>query len=334
MTNTIVPLRVVQYGLGPIGSAIARHIVERPGLDLVGAVDIARGLVGREVGDVLGLDGPLGFAVSSSLADCLARAAADVATHATSSYMDMFKDQIIEILESGLDLVSTAEELSFPWADHPSDAEEIDAVAKRAGKTALATGVNPGFLLDALPLGLTAICQRVDHISVTRTIDASTRRGPFQAKIGAGMTVDEFRARMASGRMGHVGLRESMGMVFDTLGRSLTRVESQVEPLVVEHEIRTEHSHVLPGQVMGLRQVARGFEGERCLVSFTFVAALEVEDEADIIGISGVPGLQAVFRGTNGDIATVAIIVNAIRRVVAAPPGLLCMRDLPMVTHW
>ncbi len=330
---TASPLRVIQFGLGPIGSAIARHVCERPGLDLVGAVDIAPSLVGRDAGDVLGL-GPLGFPVVSSLPECLALTHADAVTHATASYMDLFKGQIIEILEAGLHVVSTAEELSFPWLDHAADAREIDAAAKRAGRTALATGVNPGFLLDALPLTLTAICQRVDHISVARTIDASARRGPFQAKIGAGMSVDAFQAKMAAGRMGHVGLRESMGMVFETLGRSLTRVVSHVEPIMASKQIATEYYRVLPGQVMGLKQVAQGYEDGECFVSFTFVAALEVDEEADVIEISGVPPLRMVLKGTNGDLATVAIIVNAIRNVVDAPAGLVCMRDLPMVTHW
>ena len=223
MSNTI---RVIQYGLGPIGSAMARHVVEREGLELVGGVDIDPAKVGRDVGEVIDLGHPLGFAVAEKLAQV--KAEADVVLHTTSSYFDQFKDQIIEILEAGLDIVSTAEELSFPWLAHPQEAAEVDAVARRVGKTVLGTGVNPGFIMDTLPLSLTAICQRVDHISVTRVINASTRRGPFQAKIGSGLTVDEFKARMAAGRMGHVGLPESMGMVFHTLGKELTRYEASV----------------------------------------------------------------------------------------------------------
>ena len=194
--------RVIQYGLGPIGSATARHVVERAGLELVGGVDIDPAKVGKDVGEVIGLRQPLGFTVAAKLAQTDANA--DVVLHASGSYFDLFKDQVIEILEAGLDVVSTAEELSFPWLAHPQEAAEIDAVARRVGKTILGTGVNPGFIMDSLPLCLTAICQQVERIDVTRVINASTRRGPFQAKIGSGMSVDDFNARMATGRMGHV----------------------------------------------------------------------------------------------------------------------------------
>ncbi len=327
-------IRVIQYGLGPIGSAVARHVVERAGLELVGGVDVDPAKVGQDVGEVIGLGRPLGFPVTARLAETLARTPADVALHTTSSYFDLFKPQIIEILEAGLDIVSTAEELSFPWLAHPQEAAEIDAAARRAGKTVLGTGVNPGFLMDTLPLALTAICQRVDHIAVTRIINASTRRGPFQAKIGSGMTVADFNARMAAGRMGHVGLPESVGMVFHTLGKTLVRYESGVEPVVADRLVQTEHFTVQPGQVRGLKQVARGYTDAGEFMALTFIAALDAGEDGDTIQITGKPSLEVKLKGTNGDLATVAIAVNAVRRVKDAGPGLVTMRDLPIVTVW
>lgn len=325
-------IRVIEYGLGPIGSAIARHIVERAGLELVGGVDIDPAKAGRDVGEVIGLDGALGFKTASSLAEVLALTPADLVLHTTSSYFDLFADQIMEILEAGLDIVSTAEELSFPWQTHPEMAMKIDAAARRAGKTVLGTGVNPGFLMDTLPLTLTSICQRVDRIEVTRVINASTRRGPFQAKIGSGMSVAAFNEKMNAGRMGHVGLPESMHMLFDTLDRKLARYESGVEPVVAEKLTRSDHFTVEPGLVKGLKQVAHGYSDEGEFATLTFIAALDAADEADIIRIFGKPDLTVKLQGTNGDIATAAIAVNAIRRVQAAEPGLVTMRDLPIVT--
>lgn len=328
------PIRVIQYGLGPIGSMVARHVLERAGLELVGGVDVDPAKVGRDLGEVLGLGRTLGLVVRARLAEVLRERTADVALHTTSSYFDLFQGQILEILAAGLDVVSTSEELSFPWLAHPREAAAIDAAAKRAGKTVLGTGVNPGFLMDALPLFLTAICQRVERIDVQRVIDASTRRGPFQAKIGCGLTVDEFNARMAAGRMGHVGLPESMGMVFHTLGRKLVHYESGVEPVVAHHPLRTEYVQVEMGQVQGLRQTARGYSESGEFMTLTFVAALEVEEEGDTIRIGGRPDLEVRLRGTNGDIATAAIAVNAVRRVREAAPGLVTMADLPIVTAW
>jgi 4-hydroxy-tetrahydrodipicolinate reductase len=327
-------IRVIAYGLGPIGCAVARHVVERAGLELVGGVDIDPAKVGRDVGQVIGLGRPLGIPVDATLGQFLARTTADVVLHTTSSYFALFTDQILEILQAGLDIVSTSEELSFPWLAHSEAAGEIDRAARKAGKTVLGTGVNPGFLMDSLPLTLTAICQRVDRIDVTRRMNASNRRGPFQAKIGSGMTVDAFTAKMAEGRMGHVGLPESMGMVFHTLGKKLVRYESSVEPVLAERFVKTEYFEVKAGQVRGLKQVARGYTDRGEFMTLIFIAALDEEGEGDVIRITGRPNLEVKLTGTNGDIATVAITVNAIRRVKKAGPGLVTMCDLPIVTHW
>ena len=332
MSDTTI--RVVQYGLGPIGSAMARHVVQCDGMDLVGGVDIDPTKTGRDIGDVISLDTPIGVTVGRNLSQVLEQTQADVVLHTTGSFFDLFEPQISEILEEGLDVVSTSEELSFPWLAHPEAAARIDAAARRAGKTVLGTGVNPGFLMDTLPLALTALCQRVDRIDVTRRMNASLRRGPFQTKIGAGMTVEGFTAQMKKGRMGHIGLPESMGMVFHTLGKTLARYESDVEPVVADSLVKTEHCEVQPGQVRGLKQVARGYTDQGEFMTLTFIAALDEVEDGDTILITGNPDLEIRLKGTNGDIATVAIAVNAVRRVCEAPPGLVTMRDLPIVTIW
>ncbi len=327
-------IRVIQYGLGPIGCHMARHVQERAGLEMVGAVDIDPAKVGKDIGEVISLGRPLGMPVHAKLAEVLARRQADVVLHTTNSYFDLFKSQIMEILESGLDIVSTSEELSFPWIAHPNPAEEIDKAARKAGKTVVGTGVNPGYLMDTLPLSLTGICQRVDHIEVRREQNASKRRGPFQAKIGSGMTVEQFNAKMAEGRMGHVGLPESVGMIFHTLGRKLVRYEDEVKPVVASRVVKTDHFEVPPGRAIGLQQTARGYSEQGEFVKLVFTAALDNESDQDTVLITGKPDLSVTLKGTHGDIATIAIAVNAIRRVREAAPGLATMRDLPVVTVW
>jgi hypothetical protein len=327
-------LHLIQYGLGPIGCRMARHVLERDGLELVGAVDVDPAKVGKDVGEVISLGQLLGMPVHAKLGEVLAQKKADVVLHTTNSYFDLFKSQIIEILEAGLDIVSTSEELSFPWIAHPEPAAEIDAVAKKVGKTVLGTGVNPGYLMDTLPLSLTSICQRVDHIEVRREQNASKRRGPFQAKIGSGMTVEQFNGKMAEGRMGHVGLPESVGMIFHTLGKKLVHYEDGVEPVVADRLVRTDHFEVPPGRTIGLRQTARGYAEQGEFVKLVFVAALDYECDEDTVIITGKPNLNVTVKGTHGDIATIAIAVNAVRRVFDAAPGLVTMRDLPIVTVW
>lgn len=318
--------------MGPIGCAAARLVATRTNLELVGAVDIDPQKIGRDIGDVIGLDATLGIPVSGSLEEAITARPADVVLHMTSSYFDLFKSQIEEILAAGLDIVSTAEELSFPWRDNHNHATELDAVAKKAGKSVLGTGVNPGFLMDALPLTITGICQEVSHISVTRIINASERRGPFQKKIGSGMEVEAFMQKMEEGRMGHVGLPESMAMLFDTLGQRMMDYTDTVEPVVADILTKTDHFTVEPGKVKGLKQVATASSPDGEFAKLTFIAALDMEDDGDTITIQGTPNLTVNLKGTNGDYSTVAIAVNAITRVFEANPGVLTMRDIPPVT--
>ena len=282
------------------------------------------------MGDVVGLDDSLGIEVTESISDV--GVDADVILHTTNSYFDQFKGQILELLGRGFDIVSTSEELLFPWLDNPDDAAEIDSAAKSAGKTVLGTGVNPGFLMDSLPLFITSIAQTVDHIDVTRVINASTRRGPFQAKIGCGLTTEQFDARMADGRMGHVGIPESVAMTFDTLGKRLIKFENDVVPVIADSPIKTDHFDVDAGQVRGLHQHCTAHSEDREFLSLTFRAALNEEPAGDTITIKGRPDLVVTLQGTNGDIATVAMAVNAIKNTHNAAPGLVTMRDLPIVT--
>lgn len=324
---------MVQFGLGPIGCATAAQVFEREHLELVGAVDIDPAKIGRDVGEVAGLDQTVGLDVVASLEEALDGRQADAAIHTTSSYFPMFQEQVADLLRAGLDIVSTSEELSFPWLANPDEAVELDQLARSVGKTVVGTGVNPGFLMDSLPLFLTSLSQRVDRISVKRIINASNRRGPFQAKIGSGLSEVEFQDRIDEGRMGHVGLSESIGMIFDSLDRRMVRYESSVEPVIADKQIDTDHFSVPPGFVSGLVQTATGFDPDGPFVELTFEAVLEAEDEGDRLTIYGKPHLEARLKGTNGDLATVAIAVNALPKAIDAAPGLKTMRDLPIVTY-
>jgi 2,4-diaminopentanoate dehydrogenase len=324
-------IRVIQYGLGPIGCAVARLAAKRKNLQIVGGVDIDPKKVGQDMGEVIGLNKKMNVFVAGSLAEVLKKTSADVVLHTTSSYFDLFENQILEILEAGLDIVSTAEELSFPYQKFPEKAEKINAAAKKAGKSVVGTGINPGFLMDSLPLNLTALCQEVKKIDIVRTINASTRRGPFQAKIGVGMNLADFNKKMSEGRMGHVGLPESMAMLFDSLGHELTKYEDSVEAVIAEKNHKSAHFEVPTGKVIGLKQIAQGFDKKGEFVRLTFIAQLDAKKEQDVIKIKGTPNLTIQLKGTNGDLGTVAIAVNTVKRIHEAPSGLWTMRDLPIV---
>ena len=322
-------IRVIHFGLGPIGCGMARLVAQRESLEIVGAVDVNPNLIGKSLNEVAGIDKDLTIKIMGSLSEVLKTTSADIVVHTTSSYFDIFKPQLLEIISHGLNIVSTAEELSFPWHHHAAEGKEIDDAAKAKGVTVLGTGINPGFLMDSLPINLTSIAQKVNHFDIKRAQNASKRRGPFQKKIGAGMTPAEFKIAMASGRMGHVGLPESMAMLFATFNKKLVTYKEKIMPVIAKKQTTTSFFDVAAGNVIGLRQTARGFSesGEFC--KMTFVAYLDNREDRDTIKLSGSPDLRITLEGTNGDIGTAAITINAIKRVVQASAGLVTMKDLP-----
>lgn len=324
-------IRAVCYGLGPIGMGIARLAAGRAGIAIVGAVDIDQAKVGRDLGDLLGL-APLGVAVTDDAAALLAAARPSVVFHATGSSLRQVSDQLALLLQGGANVVSTCEELSFPWSAQPGLAAELDGVARRNGVTLLGTGVNPGYAMDVLPLMLTAPCISVASVRVVRVVDAALRRGPLQRKVGAGLTAAAFAAKVADGSVRHVGLPESLQMVASTLGWRLERVEDTIEPVLAAVPIATEHVSVAAGQVAGVHQVARGFADGRAVVTLDLQMYLGAPDPRDEVTIDGDPPLRAVVPGGfQGDSATAAIVVNAANNVVLAKPGLLSMGDIGVV---
>jgi 4-hydroxy-tetrahydrodipicolinate reductase len=313
-------------GLGAIGRATAALALRREGFSLVAAVDPDREMIGRDLGELLGGD-PLGVPVTGSLSEVGSLGAAQLAVHTTVSRFPAVATQIEALLDADLDVVSSAEELTYPWIAHPAEARALDKAARRRGRRVLGTGVNPGFLMDALPLLLTGACQDVKRVFVQRTIDASRRRDAFQRKIGAGLHAEDLRLRIAAGEIGHVGLEESLHLLFHALGRSPEVCSGQVEPLLAERPIATAAVRVAPGQVCGIVQSLTG-AGDGLEVELRFVAALEAEDEGDWLRIEGTPTLDVHLTGTNGDLATAAILLNAAPAVLDAAPGLRTMLDL------
>ncbi|MEE9398799.1 MAG: hypothetical protein V3V23_00850, partial [Dehalococcoidales bacterium] len=231
-----------------------------------------------------------------------------------------------------VNILSTTEELSFPLRKEPALSAEIDKLAKEYSVTVLATGINPGFIMDTWPLFMTAVCQEVKQIRIARIQDASSRRLPFQKKIGAGRTLEEFKSLVNAGTLRHVGIAESIAMIAAGLGWELDDIKDEIEPVVAESEVRSQHITVKPGQAAGVKQIGRGFKDGRELITLDFQAYLGAKESYDAVYITGVPNMEVVIKGgTHGDIATAAMVVNTIRRVVAAPPGLATMKDLPLV---
>jgi len=326
-------IKVIMYGVGVVGGLIAKSLLNKEGIEIVGAVDVAENKVGRDLGEVLGLERKLGKKISESLDAVLSKTKAEIAIHATSSYLKNTYPQISAIVEHGVNVVSTCEELSYPYASETKLAKKLDSLAKQHDVTVLGTGINPGFLMDTLVITLTAPCQKIDKIEVVRIMNAATRRLPFQRKIGAGLTVEEFKEKIEKKQItGHVGLEQSVAMIANALGWKLKKIVAEpVKMVIAEKPVESSGIKVDEGEVAGLRQTAYGLMEDREVIVLDFRAYIGAEEEYDAIKIEGVPNIrQKIQPCVHGDMGTVAMIINAIPKVINAPAGLLTMKDLPV----
>jgi hypothetical protein len=326
-------VRVVQFGCGPIGCSVIRYARNRPDMEVVGAIDIDAGLVGRDLGEVAGIDDKLGVLISAEADAILSQTKPDVVFLTMSSSLRVVYAEVVKCIEAGANVISTCEELAYPYRKELQISADIDKKARDKGVTVLATGVNPGFVMDAWPLFMTGVCQQVKQIKAVRVQDASSRRGPFQKKIGAGCTLEEFNKLVASGTLKHVGLPESIAMIASGLGWELDEITESIEPVVAISRVKTDFVTVEPEQAAGVRQVGRGIRSRDELITLEFEAYVGAPESYDAVYITGTPNLEVVIKGgTHGDVATAAITVNCVHRVMDAPAGLLTMKDLPIVS--
>jgi hypothetical protein len=325
-------IRAIQFGVGPIGASIARLMREKQAIEIIGAIDTDPAKVGRDLGEVVGAtDAPWGVKISADAAEVLGQAA-DVVIHSTSSSLPRVMDQLLACLEAESCVVSTCEELSYPYRTHPELAAKLDAAAKDWGVALVGTGVNPGFVMDKMVVTLAAVSQRIEHAKALRIVDASKRRLPLQKKIGAGMSVDEFRAKVAEGVIKHVGLPESVAMVADSLNLPVEQITETIEPKIAAERVQTEFLTVEPGQAGGVHQIARGISRDgKELVYLELQMYVGAKEPADTIELTGRPNISLVIPGgSHGDIATASVVVNSIPVILDAPAGLRTARDLPI----
>jgi len=324
-------MRVGIYGFGAIGRLIAKAALER-GYEIVGAVDIDPKLLGRDVGEVLGLGEKLGVEISK---DPLTLIEADVVFHATGSYLDKVFDQLVAVIDMGIDTVSTCETLAYPWYRYPVLARKLDELAKARNAVLLGSGINPGFLLDTLVVVLTAPFNIVEKIRAIRSVDAAKRREPFRRKIGVGEDPNIVREKLKRGEItGHVGFSESVLLIADAAGIHLDKVIEDQQVVVAEEDVESSGIKVSKGQTRGLIGYGTGYVGGNEVIRLEFHAYVGAEEfeEIEIIG----KDYKVTWRstGTPGDYGTAAVLLSLAEKLTLYPPGLLTMADIiPFKPH-
>jgi 4-hydroxy-tetrahydrodipicolinate reductase len=327
-------LKFIQYGMGPIGSRIAEYLLERDGVELAAAIDIDPGKTGCEVAALLTGGAPVGIRVSGDAERTLAETDADIVVLSTLSSFARLEEQLRLCIKHGKNVISSCEEMAYPWEENNTLAASLDQAAKEAGVTLLSTGVNPGFSMDALPLFMTSVCRRVEAIHIVRHQDAALRRLPFQQKIGAGLPLDEFREKVKARHIRHVGFTESIQMIAKAFGWQLDRIEDVVEPMVADRTLESSGLKVVRGAAAGVRQKATGYLNGKAVINIELQACLGHPRPKDSIRIEGEPSLYSeVAGGFPGDVATCAMVANAVPAVLCAAPGLKTMIDVGL-TAW
>lgn len=322
-------LRVVSVGLGPIGLAAAKLALTKSSIQLVGAVDPDPEKVGEDLGELMG-QAANQIIVEADAAACYSRLKPDAIIHCTSSFIPRVLEQLETAVKAGVNVVSSTEELLLPDHRHPELAARLHQAALDGGATILGTGVNPGFAMDFLAVVASAVCFEVEAVSCTRVLDAGTRRLPLQRKVGASLSVEEFKAKEAAGGFGHIGMEESVALVGQALGFDLDRIEQTLEPVIASTTHQTPYLTVQPGQVTGIRNIGQGWRGDNCLVNLDLTMAVGAPNPRDEILLASHPPMHLVVQGgIAGDQATAAILINSLHQTVDALPGLKTVLQLP-----
>jgi 2,4-diaminopentanoate dehydrogenase len=324
-------IRTLHVGLGPIGNAVVRQCATRTGFKIVGAVDVDPAKVGKDVGEVAGLEKRLRLRVMDDITAAIKATKPDVVVHCTSSSFAKVMPQLEAVLKRKVPIVSTTEELAYPAGGNRRLAKKLDEIARKAKVAVVGTGVNPGFTMDALPITLTGVCESVTAIRVDRVQDASTRRLPFQQKIGAGLTEEEFQAKVDGGTVRHVGLTESVSMIADAMGWRLDRITDEIHPKLARETVSSPFLTVEKGRVCGLVQDGIGYRSGTPIITLHMEAYLGAPESFDAVTIEGTPALRMkIDGGVHGDVATASMAVNSIPKVIDATAGFHTMRSLPI----
>ncbi len=327
-------VKFIQLGFGPIGQQIVKYALERKGLKLDSVVDIDDGKVGKDAGEIADM-GKIGLVIEDSLEDVLKKSDAEVVVISTVSSFKKIENQISTCIKYGKNVVSTCEELLYPWINDKETAENLNRLAKQNGVSILGTGINPGLLMDLLPVVLTAASRKVDRIVVKRYQDASKRRLPFQKKIGAGLDFNKFEELRDKKIIRHVGFAESIHLIASGLGFKLDKTTETVEPVAAQEEVSSDYISVKKGFAKGVHQIGKGYQDGQEVITLELVAYLGNKICEDIVEIYGEPNIKSTIEGgINGDVATAAVVVNAVGGIVKAKDGLITMLDMAPVHYF
>lgn len=331
-------VKVIIWGFGAMGSGMAKTLLNKKGVEIVGVCDMAPNRAGKDMYEVLGVDRKDRPAViiKPNIEDVVKDAKADIALLATDSFTRKAFDKIKFLLENKINVISTAEEMAYPQAQEPELAKELDRIAKENGVSVLGTGINPGLIMDLLVVALTGCMLDVEHIEAKRVNSLSPFGPAVMEEQGVGLTVEEFNKGVEDGTLaGHVGFEESIRMIGDAIGWPVEKIETQMAPIVTSVDRKSPHGFAAAGNVAGVNMTGQGYVNGEVKIDMIHPQQIEPEMEGtytgDYITIKGTPEVNMAIRPeVEGGLGTIAMCVNMIPHVINASPGLKTMIDLPV----
>jgi len=329
-------LKVAVLGTGQMGSGIVKLLLRKKGVELVGVCGRRADRAGVDVGEALGLDEKMGLALTADLSGMLSSAKPDVVIQATCSKVEQAADEIKAAVRAGANVISIAEEMSYPFYEAPGLSAEIHRLAVENKVTVTGTGINPGFVLDLLVISLTGVCFHVESITAKRVNDLSPYGPSVLQTQGVGITPEAFAKGVADGSVvGHFGFPESISMIAKALGWQIDKIEQMREPIVSKVHRDTEFVNIEPGLTAGCPHTASGYMDGKPVIHLIHPQQvhphLENVQTGDSIEIKGEPDVRfSSGPEIPGGIGTIALAVNMIPQVIAGLPGLKTMADLPV----
>jgi len=324
----VAKIKVIVVGLGEIGQKTCNLILQKKSLELLAAVDIDPKKSNKDLGEVL-KNKKLGIKVYNDLRMALYELKPEVTILTSKSHLNEIADDIFLCIEHNSSVISSCEELLFPFEKYKKLSEEIDLKAKENFVHVLGTGVNPGFVMDTLPVFLTSVCSNVKSVKILRIVNLNKRRKNLQAKIGLGFTASEFRKALKENNIGHVGLMETAQFLNYYLKLGASKFTENIEPILAKSKLKTKYFEINKGEIAGLIHTIVAKSGSKKVIDLKLIFSADNEQDFDEILIDGTPPIHLKFEnGISGDIATIAMMVNIIPNLLHARYGLITMKDL------
>ncbi len=336
-------LKIIVYGVGAMGTNMVRLLQSKPGVRVVGAIDWDKKKIGRDLGELAGLGKDLGVRVSYPPEQILVKVKADLVLQATTAFLEEAYPQIMSVLAQGMNVVTICQELFFPLLKNAGKAEEIGRMAQKKGVRVTAVGINPGFIMDILPILCSTPCWKIDSVFVRRVVDFAPYGPDEMRHIGVNLTAPEFTEGVREGTIGHIGLLETTAMVGHCLGFEIDELRQSKEPILTRKGRRSQFIEIAPGKVCGFRQNVSGYSDAAKALDFQMVGIVSPDREEDGVEmgdyarINGTPSLDISVKeeiAQRGGLGTAGVAVNCIPRLMSSPPGFHTMNKLVLPHIW